>query len=113
VTIDLCVNNAPTITNITDKNIAQGNTFNFTVSANDLDGDNLFYEIVSGPSTMTINSNTGAITWVAACSDPVTSRCHIICNKEVTVKVTDDGCDGCCPLSAQDTFIIYVWDQLP
>jgi PKD repeat protein len=110
VTITECINHAPTITPISDKNIAQGNTFHFTVSANDLDVDNLFYEIVSGPSTMTINSNTGAITWVAACSDPVTSRCHIICSKEVTVKVTDD---GCCPLSAQDTFIINVWDQLP
>jgi PKD repeat protein len=111
VTITECINHAPTITPILDKNIAQGNTFNFTVSANANDlGDNLFYEIVSGPSMMTINSNTGAITWVAACSDPVTSRCHIICSKEVTVKVTDD---GCCPLSAQDTFIINVWDQLP
>jgi PKD repeat protein len=110
VTITECINHAPTITPISDKNIAQGDTFYFTVSANDLDVDNLFYEIVSGPSTMTINSNTGAITWVAACSDPVTSRCHIICSKEVTVKVTDD---GCCPLSAQDTFIINVWDQLP
>jgi hypothetical protein len=59
---------------------------------------------------MTINSNTGAISWVASCSDPVTTRCHIICNKEVTVKVTDT---ICCPLSAQDTFIIHVWDQLP
>jgi hypothetical protein len=110
VIITECINHAPTITPISDKNIAQGNTLHFTVSANDLDVDNLFYEIVSGPSTMTINSNTGAITWVAACSDPVTSRCHIICSKEVTVKVTDD---GCCPLSAQDTFIINVWDQLP
>jgi hypothetical protein len=105
-----CINNAPTITPISDKNIAQGSTFNFTVSANDIDGDNLYYEIVSGPSKMTINSNTRAITWVAACSDPVTSRCHIICNKEVTIKVTDDGCG---PLSDQDTFIIHVWDQLP
>ena len=110
VTIDLCINNAPTITSIPDKDIAQGNTFNFTVSANDPDGDNLFYEIVSGPSTMTINSSTGAITWIADCADPVTGRCHIICSKEVTVKVTDD---GCCPLSDQDTFIINVWDQLP
>ena len=80
-----------------------------TADAND-PGDNLFYEIVSGPSTMTINSSTGAITWIADCSDPVTVRCDIICSKEVTVKVTDD---GCCPLSAQDTFVINVWDALP
>ena len=49
VTITECINHAPTITPISDKNIAQGDTFDFTVSANDLDVDNLFYEIVSGP----------------------------------------------------------------
>ena len=77
VTINLCVNNAPTITSITNKHIAQGSTFNFTVSANDPDGNKLYYEIVSGPSKMTINSNTGAISWVANCSGSMTSRCHI------------------------------------
>jgi uncharacterized repeat protein (TIGR02543 family) len=112
VTIDLCVNNAPTIISITDQDIAQGNTFNFTVSANANDlGDNLFYEIVSGPLTMTIDSDTGEINWVANCLDldRVTSRCDIICSKQVTVKVTDT---RCCPLSAQDTFTINVWDEL-
>jgi hypothetical protein len=58
------VNHAPFITLIPHTIVTAGETFNYNVNANDLDGNDLTYSLTTNPSTnMTINEDSGVISW--------------------------------------------------
>ena len=58
------VNHAPFITLIPHTIVTAGETFNYNVNANDLDGNDLTYSLTTNPSTnMSINENSGVISW--------------------------------------------------
>jgi gliding motility-associated-like protein len=82
-------NNIPFIKTIKEsKDICHyGNTYSTTIVAEDLDSDKLIYTLVESPTGMTINANTGQITW-----QPQLTENHYGYNT-VKVKVTD-GKDG-------------------
>lgn len=83
---------APVITSnpITTANINQ--TYSYDVQANDPDQDSLIYTLTTAPSGMTINSNSGLITWMP----------NETGNHNVVVEVTD----GSTPV--QQTFTVSV-----
>jgi len=65
---------------------------------------------------MVIDSSTGEITWTLADCEGLTEfatvltkgdRCYKLCDINVTVKVSDDGC--CESLFDEESFIIEVW----
>ena len=112
---DPCLNNrAPIIGTIpSPQKVVQNHWYHYTVPASDPDSDVLLYELTSNPSGMIINSSTGYISWWASCGSSCdinleVNRCRRICTKSVTVKVTDP-----CGKTAEKTFSIEVWDQLP
>ena len=73
-------NQAPVITPIPDTIVTAGETFNYNVNANDLDGDGLTYSLTTNPSTnMTINEDSGVISWTPTA----------VGSFEVTVEVSD------------------------
>jgi hypothetical protein len=80
------VNVAPTLTVPADQTINELTTLNVSASATDPDipANNLTFSLVSAPSGMTIDTNTGAISWTPTeAQGPSTNT--------VTVRVTDDG----------------------
>ena len=99
------VNQQPTIDAIADVTIEWGDTYTGTAVGDDPDlgsgtCEALTYSIVSGPADLTINANTGAMTWATTGDD--------ICSHEVTVQV-EDGCGD----NAQTTFNICVHNEAP
>jgi len=72
-------NNPPVITLIPDATVIVGETFTYTVEANDPDEDTLTYSLIDSPVDMTINENTGTITWAPTVAGSF----------DVTVEVSD------------------------
>jgi hypothetical protein len=72
-------NQAPVITPIADATVTVGETFTYTIEATDPDGDTLTYSLTDSPAGMTIDENSGVITWT-----PTT-----IGSYGVTVEVSD------------------------
>ncbi|MFY8297651.1 tandem-95 repeat protein [Pseudoalteromonas sp. SS15] len=60
ITID-SVNDAPTISGSPSSTVDEDTSFDFTPSANDVDGDNLTFSIVNKPSWANFNSTTGQL----------------------------------------------------
>jgi VCBS repeat-containing protein len=87
------VNDAPTITSQAITTATEDEAYSYVVTAEDIDGDNLTFSLTTKPSGMTINANTGAISWTPA--NNVTSEI-------VTVQVSDG------TLTASQTFTITV-----
>src|ERR1051326_4770630 len=80
------VNTAPVLTVPADQTINELTTLNVSASATDADipPNTLAFSLVSAPSGMTINTNTGAISWTPTeAQGPSTNP--------VTVRVTDNG----------------------
>ena len=68
------------------------------------------------PNGMVIDPSTGVITWTYANCEGLTElgavltkgdRCHKLCDINVTVRVSDDGC--CESLFDEESFIVEVW----
>jgi VCBS repeat-containing protein len=87
------VNDAPTITSTANTAATEDEAYSYAVTAEDIDGDNLTFSLTTKPLGMTINANTGAISWTPA--NNVTSEI-------VTVQVSDG------TLTASQTFTIEV-----
>ena len=113
-----CINHAPEISNspILEQMVDILQTYTYDVNATDVDGDTLTYSLTSKPNGMVIDSSTGEITWTWADCEGLTElgavlakgdRCHKLCDINVTVKVSDDGC--CESLFAEESFIVEVW----
>jgi len=61
------VNTPPTITNSSSGfSVTQGNALNFSVTATDIDGDDLLYVARGVPAGATFSATTGAFSWSAA-----------------------------------------------
>ena len=80
------VNVAPVWNSISDQTINEGATLNYTVTATDADlpANTLTYSLLLGPANMTINSNSGAITWPTTESDGPNTN-------QITVRASDNG----------------------
>jgi hypothetical protein len=94
------VNSAPVLTVPGDQTISELTTLNVSASATDSDipTNTLTFSFVSAPSGMTINTNTGAISWTPTeAQGPSTNT--------ITVRVTDNGSP---PLSDTKSFKVTV-----
>ena len=93
-------NTAPVLTVPANQIINELTTLNVSASATDTDvpPDTLTFSLISAPAGMTINTNTGAISWTPTeAQGPSTNT--------VTVKVTDNGSP---PLSDTKSFTVTV-----
>ncbi|WP_407681166.1 MULTISPECIES: putative Ig domain-containing protein [Pseudanabaena] len=75
------LNKPPVITSQPNSEVIGGKTYTYNVKATDPDSDNLTYKLLVNPDGMTINSQTGVITWVTTTAD--------IGNKSISVEVSD------------------------
>ncbi len=94
------VNTAPVFATITDQTANEQQTFTFTAGVTDADlpAQSFTYSLVNAPVGMTINTNSGAISWTPSEADgPDTNQ--------VTIRVTDSGSPK---LSAERTFNVVV-----
>ena len=76
-------NKPPTITSTPITTATVGVLYTYYVNATDPDSDTLTYSLTTNPSSMTINSSTGVISWT-----PTSAQ---IGDNNVTVKVSDGG----------------------
>ncbi|HEY9052416.1 MAG TPA: putative Ig domain-containing protein [Gammaproteobacteria bacterium] len=76
-------NRAPQITSQALLEADENTLYEYRVTAIDLDGDDLSYELFEGPEGLNIDPETGVVTWVLGYEDAGTYP--------VSVKVTDDG----------------------
>ena len=90
-------NQAPLITSIPVTSVILRETYTYAVEATDSDGDALTYSLTAKPSGMTIDGNTGVITWA-----PITTGSY-----DVTVEVSDG------KLSDVQSFTITVSEPEP
>lgn len=75
-------NQAPTFTSVLDHSQPQvGKAFQYQAKAIDADGDVLTYELVSGPSGVTLDSQTGLLNWT-----PISSE---LGNRTIQLKALD------------------------
>lgn len=98
------VNDPPTIDPIPNASVHWGSTYLGDANGHDPDSANgcekLQYSKVVGPAAMTVNANTGAISWTTSGAD--------VCEHNVTIRVTDS-----CGASAQTSFTICVFNDPP
>lgn len=89
------LNSSPVISSISNTSVNEKSTLQFTVRANDPDGDNLTFSLIQSPTGATI-SNSGSFRWT-----PIESQ---IGTHTITVKVSDG------KLSDTDSFRVIVLD---
>lgn len=77
-------NHNPDITSVPPSGLQNG-TLSYQVTANDPDGDAVTFSLAAAPPGMTIDKNTGSITWDA----PVVQA-----RQQITVKIAADDGDG-------------------
>ncbi|MBD3402152.1 hypothetical protein GF420_04600, partial [candidate division GN15 bacterium] len=98
------VNAVPTLAAIPDADVAWGDFFSYTADGDDADLANgcesLTYSKVSGPTGLSVNPNTGEITWT-----PTGAQ---VCEHEVEIQVED-----ACGATASRTFTICVTNEPP
>lgn len=70
-------NQAPSIDTIALPEALEGELFAFDISAADPDGDALTYSLLSGPSTMGIDENTGTLSFTPTLADAGTSTVEV------------------------------------
>lgn len=81
----LLVNRAPVLTPVPAQTTGEGNLLNFTVTANDPDGNSLTYSLDPGaPAGATINPSSGLFSWT-----PPPTGFSLVTN--VIVRATDNG----------------------
>lgn len=80
ITVSEPPNQAPVITSVPVTSVILGETYTYTVEAADPDGDDLTYSLLTGsPSDMSIDENSGVITWFPTATGDF----------DVTVEVSD------------------------
>ena len=87
------VNDAPVITSAANESATEDETYSYVVTAEDIDGDDLTFSLTTKPAGMTIDANSGAISWTPA---------NNVTSEMVTVQVSDG------VLTASQTFTIEV-----
>ena len=94
------LNSAPTLASISTQTVNENQLLTVTPSASDSDlpAQTLVYSLLVAPQGMTINTNTGVVTWTPTESDgPDTNQ--------VTIRVTDNGSPK---LFAERTFSVVI-----
>ena len=76
------INQPPVIESTPTIEIIGGKTYEYDVNATDINGDNLTYSLTVSPEGMTIDSQTGQITWETTIDD--------IANHQITIEVSDE-----------------------
>ncbi|MEM7311895.1 MAG: putative Ig domain-containing protein, partial [Planctomycetota bacterium] len=71
-------NQLPTITSAANFYATVGQSYTYDVEADDPDGDDLTYALLSAPSGMTIDSQTGLIEWTPAAGDVGSSLVEVL-----------------------------------
>ncbi len=96
------INVHPVIAAIPDQNIPEVQPFTITATATDADqpAQTLSWSLISGPTNLTINPNTGVINWTPAQTQSPSTN-------PVTIAVTDNGNP---PLSGTNSFNITVYE---
>jgi uncharacterized repeat protein (TIGR01451 family) len=94
------VNSPPTLTPVPNQVLNEGDILHLSLTATDADlpANALTYALVSGPAGLTVDSATGALSWITGEADGGTTNL-------VTVRVTDNGVP---PLSDTKTFTVLV-----
>ena len=87
------VNNAPDITSVAVTTATEGELYSYTVTASDIDSSDLTFSLTSAPEGMSIDDETGAISWTPA---------NGVESASVTVEVSDG------ELSDSQTFTVSV-----
>ena len=87
------VNDAPVITSAANESATEDETYSYVVTAEDIDGDDLTFSLTTKPAGMTIDANSGVISWTPA---------NNVSSEMVTVQVSDG------VLTASQTFTIEV-----
>jgi VCBS repeat-containing protein len=87
------VNDAPVITSAANERATEDEAYSYVVTAEDIDGDDLIFSLTTKPTGMTIDANSGAISWTPA---------NNVTSEVVTVQVSDG------VLTASQTFTIVV-----
>ena len=62
-TVSSILNSPPSITSQSSGCITEGSVYEYTVAAEDPDGDPLTFNLSSAPEGMTIDSSTGVVRW--------------------------------------------------
>ena len=75
------LNDAPSITSQPDLEIIGGQTYSYQITAEDRDGDTLSYGLLTSPLGMSIDADTGLISWETTTED--------ISNHAIVVEVSD------------------------
>ena len=94
------LNQPPTITTVPNVQAIAGTTYAYAVGATDPDGNPLTFSLTTAPVGMTIDKNTGQISWSAAAADVGT--------QDVTI-VVSDGLGG----TAQQHYLLSVINPPP
>ena len=68
--VGILPNSSPQITSTPSTSATVNTPYSYQMAANDADGDPLTYSLATKPSTMTINSSTGLITWTPSQTNP-------------------------------------------
>jgi len=76
------LNDTPTISGIPPVSVVEGNTYSFTPTAQDIDGDRLTFSILNKPSWATFDPNTGTLSGA-----PVETNIGII--NDIVIQVSD------------------------
>ncbi len=69
--LDRLPNNPPVILSVPSLIAEVGQIYEYQVVANDPDGQTLHYEVVNPPSGMTIDPQTGFVSWTPLAADPI------------------------------------------
>ncbi|WP_206747258.1 putative Ig domain-containing protein [Enterovibrio norvegicus] len=80
------INNPPVITGVPAISIAEGNSYSFTPSASDLDGDTLTFNITNSPGWMSFDTVSGTLT-----GTPLNADVGTYANIQITVKDSGTG----------------------
>jgi Bacterial Ig-like domain/Putative Ig domain/Cadherin domain len=75
------LNNAPVISSQPEIVVLRGQTYQYQMAATDRNGDPLTYRLLSGPTGMAINANTGLVSW--------TTNTAEVGNYQIAVEVSD------------------------
>ena len=65
----VAVNDAPFITSVAPTSATEGVEYRYAVAADDIDGDELTYSLTTAPTGMTIDTDTGLISWTPGNGD--------------------------------------------
>lgn len=99
-------NHAPTIAPIGTIYVDETSTLSYTPSASDVDGDDLTFDLVTGPAGLSVDPDTGELTWTL-------SETHGPGSYPFQIRATDDGSPVNLSTTADGTISVAEVNQAP